>query len=130
MPVTQQKVIKGIMTAQLNHSNQSLRIMNDSPRNVLQSMQQEEVCKVKLSASDLMNFDECDVQALVKDTLKHFYSHHETKGYKNCTCSSCQLLQYPILIKVTRDPSEYEELHKAYLTMVQIQKPDSKRQNP
>lgn len=60
-----------------------------------------------------------DINGMVSDSLKHFYSVYETTGYKPCSCSSCQQLAYPILIKSSRNPKEYEEIHRSYLLMVQ-----------
>ena len=62
---------------------------------------------------------EYDITGMVSDSLKHFYSMHETTGYKSCTCNSCRQLAYPILIKRTREPKEYEHIHRSYLAMVQ-----------
>ena len=57
---------------------------------------------------------EFNFNAFVTDTMRHFYNHNYSNGYKNCSCSSCQKLLYPILIKEHRDPNDYEFLHKKY----------------
>ena len=53
--------------------------------------------------------------------MNEFYTIHEDKGFKKCQCSSCSLLLYPIMIKATRNYSEYEELHRKFLMLVKME---------
>lgn len=95
-------------------------------RELMRSVEQEEMARAAVNSVDyLQNYapQQFDVAGMVSDSLKHFYNAHETIGYKSCECTSCQQLQYPILIKSNRSSEEYEVLHRSYLQMVQYQVP-------
>jgi hypothetical protein len=96
-------------------------VINGSPRELLQSMENNDLARIRIEANKLVNFEEFDINTYISDNLKVFYNENQQRGYKNCTCSSCKQLSYPIMIKVTRNPAEYEELHRIYLQMLQYQ---------
>jgi len=92
----------------------------------MRAVDQEEMARAAVNSVDYFQnhaAQQFDVAGMVSDSLKHFYNAHETFGYKSCECSSCQQLQYPILIKANRTSEEYEVLHRSYLQMVQYQVP-------
>jgi len=98
-------------------------MINGNPAEVMQGVENNDLNQMIIQ--NPMDYimpspvQEFDITGMVSDSLKHFYACHETSGYKSCTCSSCRQLAYPILIKRTRDPLEYEAIHKSYLKMVQ-----------
>ncbi|TNV72082.1 hypothetical protein FGO68_gene15277 [Halteria grandinella] len=111
--------VKGVLHAQINHSSQTIRVIDGSPRELLLS---KDIGRVSLTQGQIQDvIEDFDMDAMISDSVKHYYATYENKGFKKCTCSSCQKLKHSILIKENRDPSEYEEIHKAYLGMFTYQ---------
>ncbi|CDW76089.1 UNKNOWN [Stylonychia lemnae] len=65
-----------------------------------------------------------DFEMFFSDTMKVFYKQYED-DYKICSCSSCDKLQYPILINKDKDPNSFKGLHAIYLSQFINQQQDA-----
>ncbi|CDW84310.1 UNKNOWN [Stylonychia lemnae] len=65
-----------------------------------------------------------DINSYVKEVMMNFYDSQFERGYHNCSCRYCCILEYPILIEKGREPKEFEKLHQKYAEFF-MKNPDS-----
>ena len=77
------------MKAQVNVKDKQIYMMNGSPRELLAGLEREDIGRIFVNPPATVAAHEYDIQGLVTDSLKHFYSVHQNSGFKACTCNPC-----------------------------------------